>query len=622
MNAKIQVLQDTLQAATDPEDRADLMSKLALELRESDPGQALAMAQQCLDYAEQHQLIKGTAYGMRTLGACQLQLSRYQEALNNSLAAVKLLEALGDRHSVNRVLNIIGNIYRHLGDYDKASEYYFSVLRTSQELHDDLMVASAYNNLGNLYHALNDLKAALEYYSQGLELFERLGESKFYDVTLMNVAGIHRTMGDLGRSLENYSRALELMEKHGDSYNQAAALTNMGYVYLDLGEKAEAQNSWERALALAQRTSNAEAEISARVNLAGLLLLDRRTDMALQQLDTAMAVAQDHESQHSLREILSQYIKAHEQAGDYRQALAHYRRFHELEQNLLNAQKEERVRNLQISYEVEQARKEAEIYRLQNVELTRAYKELEALSSSYDRLTQANIELVELDRLKTEFVANVSHELKTPLTAISGYVDHLASGKSGPFSETQSRIIGSIKANVQRLTRQIKDLLDFMAMEAGRFAITAKPFALQQLLDEVAANHHIAAESKGLQLIVRDTGGLLVNADRERIFQVVENLATNAVKFTDQGMVTLSARSSPDGVVLSVSDTGIGIPQQSLGRIFERFHQVDGSATRRHGGVGLGLAIVKSILDAHHAPITVESTPGQGTTFTFVLPAA
>ncbi|MDI6739168.1 MAG: HAMP domain-containing sensor histidine kinase, partial [Candidatus Edwardsbacteria bacterium] len=226
----------------------------------------------------------------------------------------------------------------------------------------------------------------------------------------------------------------------------------------------------------------------------------------------------------------------------------------------------------------------------------------------------------------SQFVASVSHELKTPLTAISGYVDHLSSGRPGPLSESQAKILGSTVSNIKRLTRQIKDLLDFTAIEAGHFTINLQPFELKPLLDETAANHRIAAETKGLELTVAvepAAADVFVRADRERIYQVIENLLTNAIKFTDAGSVSLAARAKDEtGIELSVIDTGIGIPGESLGKIFDRFHQADGSSIRRHGGVGLGLAIVKSILDAHNAAISIASAPGQGTTFSFILPAA
>lgn len=246
---------------------------------------------------------------------------------------------------------------------------------------------------------------------------------------------------------------------------------------------------------------------------------------------------------------------------------------------------------------------------------------LEALSESYDRLSRANAELMELDRLKSNFMANVSHELKTPLTAISGYADYLAMEKLGPLTETQRKGLEVMRRNIRRLTRQIKDLLEFISMEEGQFSISPGMFDIRQVFEEVVSNYRAELESKRLAADIVCPPGLELWGDRERIFQVIDNLFMNAIKFTPHGSITVAAEiEAPGRARIEVADSGVGIPQEAVTRIFQRFHQLDGSSTRKYGGVGLGLAIVKSILDAHRTTIEVESTPGRGSRFMFRLP--
>jgi signal transduction histidine kinase len=254
--------------------------------------------------------------------------------------------------------------------------------------------------------------------------------------------------------------------------------------------------------------------------------------------------------------------------------------------------------------------------------MTRQLKvNLEALSESYDRLSQANAELMELDRLKSNFIANVSHELKTPLTTISGYADYLAMEKLGPLTETQRKGIEVMRRNIKRLTRQIKDLLDFITIESGHFMVEQHPFDIRALLDETAANYQAELDKKKLEIVIDAPEKLTVIGDRDRILQVVDNLVMNALKFTSRGYIKLKAQPDGEGAArIEVSDSGVGIPQEAVPRIFERFHQLDGSSTRKYGGVGLGLAIVKSILDAHQSAIEVTSQTGKGSCFTFKLP--
>ncbi len=256
-------------------------------------------------------------------------------------------------------------------------------------------------------------------------------------------------------------------------------------------------------------------------------------------------------------------------------------------------------------------------------QMARQLKEnLEALAESYEQLSQANLELRKLDQLKSEFIANISHELRTPLTAIAGYADYLAMEKLGPLTEIQHNGLEVMRRNIRRLMRQIKELLDFTTIEAGHLTVEIRPFELKPLLGEVLDSLHTELEKKKLWVKLEVPEGVRVAADRERIGQVMDNLIINAIKFTSQGGVTIRAVPvGEESVRVTVSDTGIGIPPDSIHKVFERFQQLDGSSTRRYGGVGLGLAIVKSILDAHHIGIEVKSTLGQGTEFTFDLPA-
>jgi signal transduction histidine kinase/DNA-binding response OmpR family regulator len=259
--------------------------------------------------------------------------------------------------------------------------------------------------------------------------------------------------------------------------------------------------------------------------------------------------------------------------------------------------------------------------------MTERLKEnVDQLEESNKKLAGVNEELKELDRMKSDLLANVSHELRTPLTAIKGYTDYILDGKLGSITEKQERGLVVVQRNLDRLSKSINALLDFSRMDAGRIALNIQPLSLLQLVEQVLTTLRSELERKritfGLQVPVELPP---VIADRDKLSQVIENLVINAIKFTPEGgRITVSARRSESqtraAAEIRVADTGIGIPDAQLSKIFNRFHQVDGSTTRRFGGVGLGLSIVKSILDAHGAGVVVESEVGKGTSFRFTLP--
>jgi signal transduction histidine kinase len=256
----------------------------------------------------------------------------------------------------------------------------------------------------------------------------------------------------------------------------------------------------------------------------------------------------------------------------------------------------------------------------------RLKENVEQLERSNRKLAEVNEELKELDRLKSDLLANVSHELRTPLTAIKGYTDYMLERKLGAVTEKQEKGLTVVQRNLERLSKSISALLDFSRMDVGHVALNIQPFALPGLVDQVVTGLRAELERKRLTFTgVLDPALPPVIGDRERLSQVFENLIINAMKFTPDGgeisvTATRAGRISRPTAEIRVRDTGIGIPANQLDKIFQRFHQVDGSSTRRYGGVGLGLSIVKIILDAHGAPIGVQSLVGRGTEFRFELP--
>ncbi len=267
-------------------------------------------------------------------------------------------------------------------------------------------------------------------------------------------------------------------------------------------------------------------------------------------------------------------------------------------------------------------------------------------------LEQALADLREMDRLKSEFLSNISHELRTPLTPIKGYLPALLREEFGGLTPEQRRILGDIASSVERLHRLIEDLLAFMQLESGQASLHMGAVELEKVLERGLARGTATAREKGLTVTVEVPPSLPpVWADAAALGAAFGHLVENAVKFTPAGgRVAVTARllnsegrgaeaqgsggseglsPRPTGppaprqfVEVAVRDTGVGIPAGAIPRILDRFYQVDSSATRRHGGTGLGLALVKHILDAHGAPLTVESLEGKGTTFTVRLPVA
>lgn len=232
-------------------------------------------------------------------------------------------------------------------------------------------------------------------------------------------------------------------------------------------------------------------------------------------------------------------------------------------------------------------------------------------------------ELRRLERVRRDFVANVSHEFKTPLTAIRGFAETLLGGALED-ADHRARFVEIIREHAERLTRLTDDLLRLSKMEAGQFALEFKPVEATELLTSCMDTARFSAEQKKLQIELNCPDKMPpVRGDAGRLRDVIQNLLDNAVQYTPPGgRIVVSATAKNGDVVFDVTDNGIGIPQADLERIFERFYRVDDARSREAGGTGLGLAISKHIVEAHSGKIWVESTIGEGSSFHFSIPIA
>jgi signal transduction histidine kinase len=243
-----------------------------------------------------------------------------------------------------------------------------------------------------------------------------------------------------------------------------------------------------------------------------------------------------------------------------------------------------------------------------------------ALEERAAKLEQAYKELQEVDRLKDELVQNVSHELRTPLTFIKGYVELLLEEDLGLLNETQRESLTIVADKTNALTRLVSDIIYLQQVEWESLQFSLQD--MREMARLALQSCEVAAVTAGISLRLEAEANMPpIPVDRDRINQVFDNLLGNAIKFSPRGgTIIIEVQDAGDLLQLGVRDTGVGIPGDKLDKVFDRFYQVDGSATRRFGGAGLGLAIARRIVEAHGGRIWVESEVGRGSAFRFILP--
>ena len=252
----------------------------------------------------------------------------------------------------------------------------------------------------------------------------------------------------------------------------------------------------------------------------------------------------------------------------------------------------------------------------------------EALRNSESQLKAAvvdisdkNAQLIEASRQQSSFIANMSHELRTPLTGILGFTELLLADADSPLSDEQRQAVLEIETSGHVLLTLVNDILDESKIEAGQMSLEVGCVELKDLVDSVLLAMRELADRKSLYLVASVPEAAQALGDPFRLKQVMTNLLGNAIKFTATGGVTITCTAVGESWRVSVTDTGIGMSEQTRARLFQKFKQADSSMTRRFGGTGLGLAIAQSLVAMHGGEIHQDSTLGRGSTFWFVLPA-
>jgi PAS domain S-box-containing protein len=243
------------------------------------------------------------------------------------------------------------------------------------------------------------------------------------------------------------------------------------------------------------------------------------------------------------------------------------------------------------------------------------------LSAANRELETRNREIEQANRLKSEFLANMSHELRTPLHTVIGFSELLSEEAKGPLNNDQKRFVGHIHKDAHHLLELINDLLDLSKIEAGKLQLRFETLDLCDVVDDALSSIRPQGAAKSIGIETRLPGSMTVEGDRLRLRQILINLLSNAVKFTPEGG-HVSVEGAPVGELaqVSVTDTGIGIPQNEQEFVFDKFHQADSNASGRHEGTGLGLTITRQLVQEHGGHIWLRSEPGKGSCFTFTIP--
>jgi signal transduction histidine kinase/CheY-like chemotaxis protein/HPt (histidine-containing phosphotransfer) domain-containing protein len=588
---RYQELKEQYQHASTETAQIDILIDMTLEIRNDNAEKAMLMAEDIIERSETIHYLAGKGNGLNHKGACYWLMGEYEDGLDELTEAFIIAKEIKNKTLEAKVLNNFGRIYRNLGDLDSALRDFEAALEINEALGNELNLTINLTNISNLYYDLGDYDTALEYALKCEPIFEKYKDNS-------RLVSIYNTLGDIYFKKSLFDEALSYYKKNQalteeETQGRSLSDSGVGKVYYGLNDFPNAKKYLERALLQAQELDNPEAEIVASFYIGRLYVHQGELDKALGYLESAYELAKDSLRRHDLMSIHEFLSDLYDRMGNIPQAYHHLKAFEKLKEEIFQQATLNKLRNLQIKNQIVVAKKEKEV-----AEKTAA--------------------------LKQQFMANMSHEIRTPMNAIVGITRLLL--ERNPQTE-QLKYLNVIRQSADNLLVIINDILDLSKIEAGKIVIEQIDFSLHDLIFSIQEIMALKAEQKGLALNVevdKQIPDRLIG-DPTRLNQIFVNLIGNAVKFTDSGFVTLKCdliSKEDDHIKLQfkVLDTGIGISQDYVGRIFESFTQAGTDTARKFGGTGLGLTISKQLVTLMEGEISVESEEGEGTTFTVEIP--
>ena len=522
-----------------------------------------------------------------------------------SLATYEMLEDISGQHETNYLLGIY---HIRFNDNVQAMDNLMRAVELAEQLKDPKGIGSAsmilsvvFRNMGHYNRAFEQLNYALRMKHEAEDVY---GEAVVYS----NIARTHAAMKNFEKAIKYAEKAITLSRRRQAEYLLVSSKLVLGEVYAQANKHTEAIQQFEKCLKLCHQHEWLELEVSISSKVGSAYLGVGNIEKAIEVLHNGLEMSEQHLSNYITLEILDVLVQVYEKQEDFKQAYLYLQKLHKLQQQLIEAERTERLSALEMTYQMRIAREEANSQRMRAEELE--------LRAQQDREYFA-----QLNKLRDEFLSAATHDLKNPLSAIRTST-YLLRVKIGDVSDLR-RHIDTIDYQVGRMTQLITDMLDLAKLETGRsLAITET--SIHNLIHEVVQDHQQIADQRNIRLICNcqtsDTDVILA-IDDMLIQRAIANLVSNAIKYSPTNTaVKLLLHDYDDHVHISIIDQGIGIPEQDLPNIFKRFYRVQSGQTQAIEGTGLGLSIVKTIIDQHNGDILVESEIDKGTKFTIILP--
>ncbi|MTI22829.1 sensor histidine kinase [Fulvivirga sp. RKSG066] len=594
------------------------INKEAFKLYGSDPDQMEEKGLRALAISEKIDYEKGKAKSLNTIALANLSQANYKIASENFVAALEIFDKLSDEKSSSTILSNLGVVYYYLEDHKRSLEFHDKALEIRLQLGDSQQIAKSLNNLGIAYRNLKKPEEALNYYQKSLAYKSQLKDSLGLSSTLNNIGYIYLEQARYDEALDYLNRSLDIDKAHNAKLGIATSLLNIGEVYLESGDYSKAEDKIKEGIAVAKSSNS------------------RQT----------VAIGYEH------------MTKLEKRRSNFREALEWQTKWIALRDSILSLEKNNEINELEAKYKTSKIRLENEALRQSNelqelqisrqktitivsaiitlliiisgVLMFRAYrlkqKHLELEEQKNELITRKNLQiseqkkqLEEINQAKNRMFSILSHDLQAPVARLQSVLE-LAS-LDMLSKEELLPMFRKLSKETNNIGELLINVLQWVKSQMGGLNMVAEPTPLSTSADKVVDIYAPFALGKGISLENKISEGVIVMADVNMLKLIFRNLIANAIKFTREGGITISSDQTEDTVIVTIADTGVGMSEDDLERLFDP-QPFTKEGTAREKGTGLGLLLVKEFVVKIGGTIDVQSKLGQGTVFHFTLPRA
>lgn len=581
--------------------QAEILAQLSWQYRNINSDSALYFGKQAYELSKSYNYESGIIKSLNFQGIAYRNKSDYSNAFKYFVEALKAAEEAQNLEQIGYSNINIGNIYIYQTNYEGALGYFEKALIPAKELNDQSMLAYIYLNLGRTFSRMDDYEKAESNYLQTRDIRRTIKDQEGLVTIAVDLAELTMRKGDLDKSLRYFHESIDAINKIKNKGALAFSLYNIAVIHRQKGSLDSAQYYSEKSLKVA-KTNNLKNDI---------------------------------------RKIHENLSIIAEGRGDYEKALHYFKLTQENEDSIFNEQTTRTIESLKSQYEAE--KKEAETMFLREIVERQQTIIILAAAASILLLIIAIIiymraierrrlnlqisaqakKLEELDFAKSRFFANISHDLRSPLSLILGNYEQIKHDNESYLTSDSKQNLEVANKNAQRLLFLTDEINELTKLEEGKIKLSLKDIPVNPYLISLVSLFKSSAEFKSVDLKFESSvpENVAISIDPNQFEKIIFNLITNALKHTHKGdSVLIGAETTGDNLKISVSDTGEGIPESSLPYLFDRYYQSPKNKYHVYEGLGIGLSLVKELVNVHGGDIHVSSKVDEGSTFTLTIP--